>query len=120
VSEPGKAVPNEGPTGAVDPVLRAKYLDYCSARLADSLLRLTADEMYVLAQEVARESRVEPGDSFSYEEIVRLATWRISQTIVLPTVNEFEMAYREDPGRFEEEMLGLWERGIRGSKEDED
>ncbi len=35
-------------------VLRAKYLDYCSAQVADILLLLSPDEMYVLAQDAAR------------------------------------------------------------------
>ena len=96
----------------MDPVLRAKYLDYCSARVAEVLVRLSADEMYVLAQEVAQDSRLEPGESLSYDEIVRLATWRLSQTIPLPTVQEFGEAYREDPERFEREMLGLWEGDV--------
>jgi hypothetical protein len=111
VNEPGKAGSSGGPK-PVDPVLRAKYLDYCSARVAEVLVRLSADEMYVLAQEVAQDSRLEPGDFLSYDEIVRLATWRLSQTIPLPTVHEFGEAYREDPERFEQEMLGLWEGGV--------
>lgn len=120
MSDPRKAVPKDAPSGSVDPVLRSKYLDYCSARVAEVLLRLSADEMYVLAQEVARESRLEPEDSFTYDEIVRLATWKISQTTPLPTLEEFELAYREDPERFESEMLGLWERDAGGPPEDAD
>lgn len=111
MNEPGKAGPSGGPR-PVDPVLRAKYLDYCSARVAEVLVRLSADEMYVLAQEVAQDSQLEPGESLSYDEIVRLATWRLSQTIPLPTVLEFGEAYREDPERFEREMLGLWEGDV--------
>lgn len=38
---------------ADEAVLRAKYLDWCSARLADHFLRLTPGEIYELAQEAA-------------------------------------------------------------------
>jgi len=103
----------------VDPVLRAKYLDYCSARVAEVLVGLSADEMYVLAQEVAKESRVDPQDTFSYDEIVRLATWRLSETIPLPTLQEFEEAYRDDPERFDREMLGFWKAELGGPAGDE-
>lgn len=113
MNEAGKAGGGKG-SRPVDPILRAKYLDYCSARVAEVLMGLSADEMYVLAQDVARESQVDPGDSLSYDEIVRLATWRLSQTIPLPTLQEFEGAYGEDPERFEKEMMGLWERELEG------
>lgn len=33
-------------------ILRGKYLDWCSARVAERFLRLTPDEIYQLAQEV--------------------------------------------------------------------
>lgn len=118
MEEPGKAGPRRGGR-PVDPVLRAKFLDYCSARVAEVLVGLSADEMYVLAQEVASESRVDAGDSFSYDEIVRLATWRLSETIPLPTLQEFEEAYRDDPERFDREMLGLWKSDVEGARADE-
>lgn len=38
---------------ADEAVLRAKYLDWCSARLADHFLQLTPGEIYELAQEAA-------------------------------------------------------------------
>ena len=36
-------------------ILRAKYHDYCSSQVADLLLFLTPDEIYVVAQKAARE-----------------------------------------------------------------
>jgi hypothetical protein len=92
-----------------DPVLRAKYLDYCSARVADLLLRLTADEMYVLAQDAARELEGERGEPLSYTEIVRLATDRISKKLALPDFQRWVVEYLADPESFEKELLGLWE-----------
>ena len=52
--------------------LRAKYLDYCSAQLADLLLYLTPDEIYVLAEKVsgADGDHAAPG----YGHVVRVAT----------------------------------------------
>ena len=88
-------------------VLHRKYLDYCSARVADILLLLSADEMYVLAQEAAQEAGVR-GD-LSYDQIVRLATDRISRKLALPSFERWVEKYRADPERYEEDLLGLWE-----------
>jgi hypothetical protein len=90
-------------------VLRAKYLDYCSARVADLLLRLTPDEMYVLAQDAARELEGRGDGPLSYTEIVRLATDRISRKLDLPDFPRWVVEYRADPESFEKELLGLWE-----------
>jgi hypothetical protein len=109
VSEPGRSGPREWPGGAREAVLRAKYLDFCSARVAEVLLGLTPDEMYVLAQDAARDQqgRANP-DELSYDQIVHLATARISRKLNLPPFETWVVAYQEDPARFEQEMLGLW------------
>lgn len=102
--------------GAFDPsVLRAKYLDYCSARVAEVLLRLSADEMYVLAEAAAREAGLEDAQALSYDRIVRLATERLSRQISLPPFETWVKAYREDPEHFERELLGLWESDLEAS-----
>lgn len=44
---------------AADSVLRAKYLDWCSARLADPFLALSPDEIYELAQSRSRDRNPE-------------------------------------------------------------
>lgn len=100
--------------GSVDPVLRAKYLDYCSARVADLLLQLTPDEMYVLAQDAAEE--LDPDQGLSYSEIVRLATDRISRKLSLPDFHSWVRAYLAHPEAFDREMLGLWETDTRPSR----
>jgi hypothetical protein len=43
-------------------VLEAKYLDWCSARLADRFLRLSPDEIYALAEEGSPGDAVPPGE----------------------------------------------------------
>lgn len=101
--------PGESPEQLDESVLRAKYLDYCSARVADVLLRLTADEMYLLAQDAARDSGLQDTSDLSYEQIVQLATERLSRRLSIPPFETWVEAYREDPRHFEEELLGLWE-----------
>ena len=94
-------------------VLRAKYLDYCSAQVADILLLLTPDEMYTFAQDAAGES----GESseVTYDDIVRLATARISQKLALPPFESWCEEYLESPEKFEHEFLGLWESDLEGA-----
>ncbi len=91
-------------------VLRAKYLDFCSAQVADILLLLTPDEMFTLAQDAAGES-----SEVTYDDIVRLATARISQKLALPPFESWCEEYLESPEKFEHEFLGLWEVDLEGA-----
>jgi hypothetical protein len=105
----GKPIPRR----SADPVLRAKYLDYCSARVAEALLDLSADDMYLLAQEVAGDTR-EPGqDMPPFSTIVRLATERLTRDLSLPDFPDWVRDYERDPERFEREMIGLWEADLK-------
>ncbi|MFG1691004.1 hypothetical protein ACGF5M_02410 [Gemmatimonadota bacterium] len=93
-------------------VLQAKYLDYCSAQVADILLLLTPDEMYTLAQDAAGESG--EADDVTYDDIVRLATARILKKLALPPFESWCEEYLESPEKYEHEFLGLWESDIEG------
>ena len=117
LTDSGKAGPKGGSGAQPDRVLRAKYLDYCSARVAEVLLRLTADDMYVLAQEVAGESGGENEEVPSFGTIVRLATERITRDLSLPDFSDWVGEYRKDPERFEHEMIGLWEADLKPSNQ---
>ncbi len=90
-----------------DSVLRAKYLDYCSARVAEVLLRLTADEMYLLAHEGE--------DPPSFGTMVKVATDRISRQLALPDFPEWANEYRANPEYYEQKMIGLWEAELNPS-----
>lgn len=99
----------------VDSILRAKYLDYCSARVAEALLRLTADEMYVLGQEVAGGPKGAEADVLSFSAIVGLATERLTEGLSLPDFPEWVQQYHRNPQKFEQEMMGLWEADLKTS-----
>ncbi|MGD2120850.1 MAG: hypothetical protein PVJ76_03860 [Gemmatimonadota bacterium] len=102
----GGSSPPEGKGSEPDAVLRAKYLDYCSAQVAELLLLLSPDEMFVLAQDAAREAGV--ALDLSYDQIVDLATGRVSRKLALPDFETWAREYRADPDRFEEHLIGLW------------
>lgn len=98
-------------------ILRAKYLDYCSARVADTLLQLSADEIYVLAEKAAHASGGAEGKDFSFDAVVKLATARLSEQMALPPFEVWVAAYQEDPSRFDGELLGLWESELSPESE---
>ena len=93
-------------------VLRAEYVDYCSARLADMLLRLTADDMYLLAEEVAGDAQRDPDELPSFNTIVQLATERLTMDLELPNYWEWVREHEKDPRRSERELTGLRRRGF--------
>ncbi|HSG46905.1 MAG TPA: hypothetical protein VLA43_03720 [Longimicrobiales bacterium] len=88
-------------------ILRAKYLDYCSAQLADLLLYLTPDEIFMVAEKAARER----GESStgSYMHMVQTATAWLSTRVSLPPFEVWVEDYRADPERYEAHLMGLWE-----------
>jgi hypothetical protein len=88
-------------------VLRAKYADYCSAQVADLLLYLSPDEIYLLAQRAYREE--DGGEELTYVQMVRIATDWLSHKMSLPPFDIWLDDYRAHPERYEEYLLGLWE-----------
>lgn len=88
-------------------VLRAKYVDYCSAQVADLLLYLSPDEIYLLAQRAYREEGAD--EELTYIQMVRIATDWLSRKISLPPFDLWLADYRAHPERYEEYFLGLWE-----------
>ncbi len=89
-----------------DSVLRAKYRDYCSARVADAILSLSPEEIYALAgAEARRGGRLAPE---SYHEAIRLATGKIRDRLALPEFEEWAVEYRKSPERFDPHIIGLW------------
>ncbi len=99
--------PRDGDRDKAERVLRAKYLDYCSSQIAGHLVLLSPDEIYVLAQEAHRAGgqKSEP----SYEQMVRLATEGVAQRLTLPTFEQWADEYKQDPARYDDQLLGLWE-----------
>ena len=94
--------------------LRAKYYDYCSARVADVLLGMSPDQIYVVSQEAARARGLD--GELGYERMVRFATEHISRQLGLPTFADWCESYRSDPESIERRLLGLWESEGRSAE----
>jgi hypothetical protein len=108
-------------------VLRAKYLDWCSARIAERFLRLTPDEIYELAQKASSGRSTDSRDAGSaspsvpidatpiesFRQIVERVTEVLAADMRLPAFAEWAAAYRERPSRYDEELLGFWKEAGR-------
>ncbi len=106
----GDARPKEPRGGGGDMaerVLRAKYLDYCSSQVAERLLLLSPDKIYVLAQEELRGGGGKSEPSFAH--MVRLATEGVAQRLALPPFDKWAAEYQRDPARYDDQLIGLWE-----------
>jgi hypothetical protein len=97
-------------------VLRAKYHDYCSAQVADLLVYMSPDEIYLLAHRAYREEGGE-GD-ISYAEMVRVATDWLARRVALPPFEVWVEDYRAHPDQYEEYLMGLWESEVDGDTSD--
>ncbi len=121
------------PPAAEEQELRAKYLDWCSARLADRFLALSPDEIYELAERASHvrgnahvafgvsssqswplstrnlaEAAVKEPENF--RNLIARVTEVLAET--LPTFESWVGSYRAEPGRYDEELLGLWREEV--------
>jgi hypothetical protein len=100
-------------------VLRAKYLDWCSAQVADHFLALSPDEIFELAERASREGGATPdrGGSASAEGADELSSYRavvarvtevLTLQLELPTFDEWMELYRSNRESVEARLLGFW------------
>jgi hypothetical protein len=104
-------------------VLRAKYLDWCSAQVADHFLALSPDEIFELAERAAMEraatddqgivsrslsASVADDSLSSYRTMVERVTEVLTQQLDLPDYDAWLDLYRTDPAGVEAELLGFW------------
>ena len=119
--------------------LRAKYLDWCSARLADQFLALSPDEIYELAERASHGREPDAGavvasgasgaertgandwptpeftvDTWREPENFRVLVARVAEVLAdtLPTFEEWSRAYQESPEQFDVELLGFWKENL--------
>lgn len=101
--------PDDSPfDGEDESVLRAKYLDYCSARLSEVFLSLSEERIYDLVEEAARQGQLNVAE-LAFDEMVKIATEKLRRSVPLPDFETWAREYREDPERYEPYLLGLWE-----------
>lgn len=112
----GEAGTAREPATGIDPILRAKYLDYCSARISEVFLSLTDERTYALMEEAAQDSRLNVG-SLSFQSMMRLVTRKLQESVPLPDMETWIREYREDPARYDPLLLGLWKRALSSAED---
>jgi hypothetical protein len=98
----------------IDQVLRAKYLDYCSARISEVFLSLTDERIYELMEQAATEAELTVG-SLSFQEMMKLVTRKLHESIPLPDLETWAVEYEAEPDKYDPFLLGLWKSAEQGS-----
>src|SRR5687768_7814714 len=127
------------PSNAREPELRAKYLDWCSARLADHFLALSPDEIYEMAERASHGREPETDavvatgasgpnelqwqrdgltlripDAWREHQTFRVLVARVTEVLAdtLPSFEEWSAAYEREPERYDDELLGFWKEKL--------
>lgn len=102
-----------GPGAAPEAELRAKYLEYCSARISEVFLSLSDERTYQLLEEAARDAGVDIG-SLGFQSKMRLVTRKLRASVPLPEFESWAAEYEAHPERFEPLLIGLWKEAVEG------
>lgn len=93
--------------------LRYRYLDWCSARVAERFQQLSLDEIWERAQHAERSLQHAPPaplpfpESPGYLDLVRLLSVQLADELALPSFEEWSAKYQRDPRAFQREMIGF-------------
>ena len=108
VNEQDDGTRRETPAGGSHPpVLRDKYLDFCSAQIAEIFLSLSDERIYELVEEAAREANLSPG-SLGFDAMVKIVTAKLRESVPLPDLETWIEDYTANPDHYEHLLLGLW------------
>jgi hypothetical protein len=94
--------------------LRAKYLEYCSARISEVFMSLSDERTYQFLEEAASEAGLDLA-SLGFQEKMRIVSAKLRDSIPLPAFAEWAAEYREHPERFEPILIGLWKEAVDDS-----
>ena len=100
--------PSEVPS---DAELRAKYLEFCSARISEVFLSLSDEQTYRILEQAADEAG-EDLASLGFQSKMRLVTGRLRESVPLPDFDSWAEEYRAHPERFEPMLFGLWKEAV--------
>lgn len=119
-NEPEDRNGGTGPRSArpSDAELRAKYLEYCSARLSEVFLSLSDEHTYRILEEAAGEAG-EDLASLGFQSKMRLVTGKLRTSVPLPEFAAWAEEYRRHPERFEPMLLGLWKEAVKSEDDGE-
>jgi hypothetical protein len=109
----GKGEPRrpQGSSAEPEDILRAKYYDYCSARVCDVFLELEEERVFELAQ--AAEKRVGAvNGALNFQDLAALLVEQLLGDMALPDFDSWAEDYRRDPEKYEPYLLGFWKASL--------
>lgn len=95
---------------ARDDVLWTRYVDWCSARVAERFLALSADQVWEVASRARERSGASappPEPPVQYQELVRRVTLDLFYSLELPAFADWSELYRANPELYDRELLGF-------------
>ena len=113
VRRTGKGGPRkpQGPGAESEEVLRAKYLDYCSARLCDVFMGLEEERVFELARAVEQKAGVTHG-ALNFRDLANLLVEQLLGDLALPDFDSWAEDYQRHPEQYDPYLLGLWRSGV--------
>jgi hypothetical protein len=110
----GQAIPQKHQipdAGEAERVLRAKYFDWCSARIAERFMELSVPEIYELAGTEGADS-----SDLSFQEVMSRATAALAVRTELPAFESWSAGYRADPDLYDADLIGFWKEADPSSR----
>ncbi len=120
VEEGGSMARQSGKSGKPgsepEEVLRAKYLDYCSARVCDVFMELEEEQVFELARLAEKKSGAKQG-ALNFRDLAALLVEQLLGDMSLPDFETWVKDYRRDPEAYEPHLLGLWKTLVESPAE---
>jgi hypothetical protein len=113
VRKSDKGEPQEPRKQVVDSeeVLRAKYLDYCSARVCDVFMELEEERVFELARAVEDKIGLTQG-RLTFRDLAALLVEKLLGDMALPEFEAWAEEYKASPEKYDPYLLGLWKSGV--------
>jgi len=92
-------------------VLRAKYIDYCSARVCEVFLELEEERVFELARVAEKRAGVQQG-VLNFRDLANLLVEQLLGDLALPDFDTWADDYRRNPEEYDPYLLGLWESSV--------
>jgi hypothetical protein len=106
VDKGGPRQPREA-TAEPEEVLRAKYYDYCSARVCDVFLELEEERVFELARAAEHKLGAVPG-VLNFQDLAALLVEKLLIDMGLPDFESWAEDYRRNREQYDPYLLGLW------------
>lgn len=92
-------------------VLRAKYIDYCSARVCEVFMEVEEERVFELARVAEKKAGLQHG-VLNFRDLANLLVEQLLDDLALPDYETWVEDYKRHPEEYDPYLLGLWESGV--------